>query len=74
LLLPEYNPSVIFAAALILAVVSIIGDIAESVIKRSAGVKDSGTLLFGHGGVLDRVDGMLITAPVLYYLLALGIL
>lgn len=74
LLLPEYNPFVIFVAALILSVVSIIGDIAESVIKRSAGVKDSGTLLFGHGGVLDRVDGMLITAPVLYYLLALGIL
>ena len=74
LLLPGYNPSVIFAAALILSLVSIIGDIAESVIKRSAGVKDSGTLLFGHGGVLDRVDGMLITAPVLYYILALGIL
>jgi len=74
LLLPEYNPSVIFASALMLSVVSIIGDLAESVIKRSAGVKDSGTLLFGHGGVLDRVDGMLITAPVLYYLLALGIL
>lgn len=74
LLLPEYSPSLIFVTALILSLVSIIGDIAESVIKRSAGVKDSGTLLFGHGGVLDRVDGMLITAPVLYYFLALGIL
>lgn len=74
LLLPEYKPPVIFIAALILSIVSIVGDIAESVIKRSAGVKDSGTLLFGHGGVLDRVDGMLITAPVLYYLLALDIL
>lgn len=74
LLLPEYNSFVIFIAAVILSFVSIIGDIAESVIKRSAGVKDSGTLLFGHGGILDRVDGMLITAPVLYYLLALGIL
>ena len=74
LLLPKYNSTLIFAAALVLSLVSIIGDIAESVIKRSAGVKDSGTLLFGHGGVLDRVDGMLITAPVLYYFLALGIL
>lgn len=74
LLLPEYNSLILLAVAIILSIVSIIGDIAESVIKRSAGVKDSGTLLFGHGGVLDRIDGMLITAPVLYYLLALGIL
>ncbi len=73
LLLPEFRPALIFIAALILSVVSIIGDLAESVIKRSAGVKDSGTLLFGHGGVLDRIDGMLITAPVLYYILVLGI-
>lgn len=74
LLLAEYNPLKILSTALILSVVSIIGDIAESVIKRSAGVKDSSALLFGHGGVLDRIDGMLITAPVLYYILALGIL
>lgn len=74
LLLPSFNPSSILVMAIILSIVSIIGDIAESVIKRSAGVKDSSKLLFGHGGVLDRIDGMLITAPVLYYILALGIL
>lgn len=74
LLLPQYSPMMILIVSFILSLVSIIGDLAESVIKRSAGVKDSGTILFGHGGVLDRVDGMLITAPVLYYIITFGML
>ncbi len=61
----------VLAAALVLGVVGICGDLVESVIKRATGTKDSGTILGGHGGILDRADSILFAAPVLYYLLQL---
>lgn len=49
---------------MVLAVIAQAGDLFESWLKRRAGVKDSGTLLPGHGGILDRVDGIIFSAPV----------
>lgn len=69
---PSLSVLALVAAALV--VIGICGDLTESVIKRAVGVKDSSALLGAHGGLLDRVDSLLLTAPVLYYLLRFGVL
>ena len=51
----------------LLAITATVGDLAESIIKRYTGVKDSGRLIPGHGGVLDRFDSVMFTAPFVYY-------
>jgi phosphatidate cytidylyltransferase len=65
---PKMGPIIVLT--IVLNVAAQLGDLVESLIKRGAGVKDSGALLPGHGGMLDRIDAMLFATPVLWYFAA----
>lgn len=72
--LPDYHPATKFALGVFIGVGSTIGDLAQSYWKRSVGIKDSGKILVGHGGILDRFDGFLFAAPLailLFYIIDL---
>ena len=53
------------------ALISMVGDLAASAIKRNQGIKDYGKLIPGHGGILDRFDSIIFTAPIIYYMLVM---
>ncbi len=65
--LPEFSWGLCIGLVVLLGVVGQVGDLVESMLKRSVDLKDSGSFFPGHGGVLDRIDGLLFAAPTLYY-------
>jgi phosphatidate cytidylyltransferase len=62
-----FEPGDAALVALVCGITAFVGDLTESMFKRDLGVKDLGSMLPGHGGVLDRVDGILLALPVGFY-------
>lgn len=75
LLIPSLSTGAAALTGAVMGLTAIVGDLVESMFKRDAGAKDSGGLIPGHGGILDKIDGSVFAGPVLYWMLvALGII
>lgn len=70
--LPEVNIFFIAGTSALLSCVGVVGDLSESTMKRTYHVKDSGTILPGHGGILDRIDSLLASGPAMFYIIYYG--
>jgi phosphatidate cytidylyltransferase len=65
---PWDHPANALKLGIVVAVLSLLGDLSESLVKRDLGIKDMGAILPGHGGALDRFDALLFALPGAYYL------
>jgi phosphatidate cytidylyltransferase len=68
-LIPVLTASSVFIIGIMIGAITVVGDLVESMFKRDAGVKDSGIIIPGHGGILDKLDGALFAGPVLFWLI-----
>jgi phosphatidate cytidylyltransferase len=68
-LIPRLGMAAALSIGMMVGIVTLVGDLVESMFKRDAGVKDSGTIIPGHGGILDKLDGSLFAGPLLYLIL-----